>query len=287
MDLEPELPPERTPMKLPSQNHRVRHRWSRSSPSSLGTIVVTRDNSDAEPAVEPAVTKEVAVERGNISVSETVDGTVEETDTIIVVHRIEGQTPSTAASQTVATPAATPNSRASAAPVGFVSPDSTEPRSARRSPLTPDSAIVAVAFVTAAVHRPGRHRRTTPTDTTPATGVSDTGPRHRPTPHRPTRHRPTRHRPTRPADSDPTDTTPADTTPSRPGGGAPSGGAPLGAPAGGDRRRRHRRLQRAGHRDDHRDRRSRSRRSAPATCSTPLRAGPSSHSTERCRHGAR
>ncbi len=49
---------------------------------AIGVIVVTRDDADAAPAAAPAVTKQVAVERGDITVSESVDGTVEETDTI-------------------------------------------------------------------------------------------------------------------------------------------------------------------------------------------------------------
>ncbi len=62
--------------------------------ATVGTVLVVRRSDDA-PAASPVVaTKEVVVERGDLTDQESLDGTLVETDTISVVHRIEGQTTS-------------------------------------------------------------------------------------------------------------------------------------------------------------------------------------------------
>lgn len=62
--------------------------------ATVGTVLVVQRGDDA-PATSPVVaSKEVAVERGDLTDQESVDGTLVETDTIAVVHRIDGQTTS-------------------------------------------------------------------------------------------------------------------------------------------------------------------------------------------------
>ena len=236
MDLEPQGSPERTSTKRPVRSI-VTVVLLAAIIMVVGAVVVNRDDSDAIPAAEPAVTKEVAVERGDISVRETVDGTVEETDTITVVHRIEGQTPTTPttptttatpSSQAVAAPAASASPGASAAPAELVSPDVTQSSTApveTPSELAIDtdaeSAIVTSVFMAAVVP---------PVDTTvPTTTPTDTG---APTDTTPTT-APTETTPTPDVSVPATTETATNTVPTRPGGAAIGGGSLAVVPGSG------------------------------------------------------
>jgi hypothetical protein len=197
---------------------------------AIGVIVVTRNDTDAAPATAPAVTKQVAVERGDITVSESVDGTVEETDTVTVVHRIEGQVSSTLSNQvdTASTPddPTDPNDvpatgGVSATPAGLMSLDATN-TTATTPTVGSDTSIIEASFLTS-TDPPAD--TTTPPATAPTDGATDTtAPPETTTP-------PT---PTVPTTTTPTDPAPEATPPTGgnpPGGGLQPGG--LSAPAGG------------------------------------------------------
>lgn len=73
----------------------------------VGGIALTRDDTtsttpDAVGSTGAAI-DEVTIERGDLLVSDSVDGTVEETGTIAVVHRVEGGSISTGVATTAAT----------------------------------------------------------------------------------------------------------------------------------------------------------------------------------------
>ncbi len=92
--------------------------------ATVGVVAVVTLGGEAPVAVVPAdTTTEVAVERGDIVVTESVDGTVEETDTITIVHRIDGQTTTATNTQDGPADSSTGNAGALVAPVGLVSPD--------------------------------------------------------------------------------------------------------------------------------------------------------------------
>ena len=201
--------------------------------AAIGVIVVTRDDADATPAAAPAVTKQIALERGDITVSESVDGTVEEADTISVLHRIEGQVSSTLNKQTDATSTtddpSEPNDvfatgAVSAVPAGLMSLDATT--TATTTPtVSSDTSFAQTSYLTSA--DPPADTTTPATSTAPTDTVADTS---------------VPPETTSPIDTTvPTTTTPADpapvaTPPTGSGGAAPGGGLQPGgfsAPAGG------------------------------------------------------
>ena len=237
MTLEPQHPPERTPMKLPARTIVSVILLALVAAVAIGVIVVARKDVDATPATASTVTKQVAVERGDITVSESLDGTVEETDTITVLHRIEGQVSSTLNNQTDTAPTTDdptePNSvlatgGASAAPAGLMSLDSTTTTAATAA-VSSDSSIVQTSYLTS-VDPPADTPTPPPTpapSTVPTDTVADTtAPTETSTPTDATV--PTT---TTPADSAPEATPPTGSGGAAPGGGPPSGG--LSAPAGG------------------------------------------------------
>ena len=233
MDLEPQRSPERTPMKLPARTIMSVILLALVAAVAIGVIVVTRDDADATPAVAPAVIEQVAVERGDISVSESVEGTIEETDTITVVHRIEGQVSSTLNDQTDA-PSTTadptgPNDvlapgGVSAAPAGLMSLDSAATTATTTPTVSSDTSIVQTSYLTSA--DPPADTTTPVPSTAPDTVADTTAPPETTTPIDATV----------PTTTTPADSAPVATPPTGSGGAAPAGGLQLGglsAPAGG------------------------------------------------------
>ena len=187
------------------------NRWTRTTISlvalvavAVGAGVVLTRRADAG-ATEPApvaVTSAVAVERGDVSVSESVDGTVEETDTITVVHRIEGQTPSAPTNQTTASSPAVSATVASAMPAGLVSQEFTATDAVDMGMSVPVVAFASLVTVDSvqdsAANTP---TGSAPTDTTGTTTPVDTSTTVPVDP------------PTSPVDTAPVDTAPVDTAP--------------------------------------------------------------------------
>jgi hypothetical protein len=167
----------------------------------VGSVVFVLQRSQSDDTASPvtvSLTKEVTVERGDLEVSESVDGSLEEIDTVSVIHRIEGQ-------QSVGTTTGSPtNTSTPQAPTGSGVPTAAgltaSPASAATESLSLSLSLVPPVDTTVPVASPPD--TTTPTPDAPSTTSPST----------------------------PVPSTTAPSTPA-PGGGVPVGGG--GAPTGG------------------------------------------------------
>ena len=164
-----------------------------------GVFVLTRsDGEEAATAATVSLTKEVTVERGDLEVSESVDGSLEETDTVSVIHRIDGQQSASVTTGSVSN--STPGGSTSGGSSPQVTAGSAAPAAAGLTAATESFALSAPVDTTT----PTSSTPDTPTSSTPDTSTPDSSPA-----------------PT----TVPTAPTPGGSIPGG-GGGAPTGGAP-------------------------------------------------------------
>jgi biotin carboxyl carrier protein len=174
-------------------------------------VVLTRGNGDeATTAATIPLTKEVTVERGDLDVSESVDGSVEETDTVSVIHRIEGQ-------QSVGATTGTPTNSSANSPTTGSTPQAANgsgaPTAAGLTALPASASIESLSLsMSLSVSLAPPVDTTVPVTSPPDTTTPDPA-------------APSTTSPSTPAPSTPSPSTPA------PGGALPGGGG--GAPTGG------------------------------------------------------
>lgn len=178
-----------------------------------------QDTKVAEAA--PSIFKTATVERGDLTTTETVDGSVQMSSTLTVLHRIEGQTSSSS------TPASSTSTPATSGSTNTTSPSASQSANLTEAfvDCTTTSTAPPDSTTTTPAPTPAPTPDTTP-DTTPAATTTTT------TIEPPTTVAPL---PAPPCDTTPTTTAPAaaeTTLPAAPGGGATR---PAGAPTGASR----------------------------------------------------
>jgi hypothetical protein len=119
---------------------------------AVGVFLQRSDHTTDGAASGVSLTKEISVERGDLTVSESVDGSLEETDTLTVIHRTEGGTGIASTSSAGATGG-----------TGGTSPTQGS------TPAGPASGLSATAVVAAESYSFSLTLGVPPTPTTPAT----------------------------------------------------------------------------------------------------------------------
>jgi Putative peptidoglycan binding domain len=193
--------------------------------------VVWRRQPDATVAEAASIFKSATVTTGDMKTTERIDGTVELSSTVTVLHRIEGQT-STASTAAASNPTTQPTDSSSSnlsssllSTAAAVVDDctTTDPASPAEPVAAAPAELVAVATTEPAAVAPAEPTTPdpVPSPTTPDTSpVATTAPATEPTP-------------SSTVPTEPTCTTTPSTTPTAPTGGAPTGALPSGGLGGG------------------------------------------------------
>ena len=132
--------------------------------------IARRAPKPASTATAPSIFKTAEVTTGDLTTTEKIDGTVQLSSTLTVLHRIEGQTSSSSSSSNSTPSASTPTPTATSSPTASANP------AALSSPLVADcssttTVVTTVPATTTTTTVPGTTPATTP-DTTPATATT-------------------------------------------------------------------------------------------------------------------
>lgn len=137
--------------------------------------IAKRSPKSASTVAGPSIFRTAAVTRGDLTTTEKIDGTVQLSSTLTVLHRIEGQTSSSASSSSSAPSASTQTSTQTSTATATSTPAASANPAALSSPLVADCSSTTTTATTVPV------TTTTSPDTRPATTTTAAAPTEPPT----------------------------------------------------------------------------------------------------------